>query len=146
VGSSAATVVAESSAGVSVAEASPPAPGAAPPPAAAVVVVAVVVVVVVVEVVVVSRQADSFEPAPKAVHPSPWRNFMTAFLTKPLPAAAEAFKNPTSNMPSMEDFNRANSGEVGSRRALVPSPRSYLFHRCSASWFFSKSFVQNPFP
>ena len=22
----------------------------------------------------------------------------------------------------------------------------YLFHRCSASWFFSKSFVQNPFP
>ena len=109
-------------------------------------------------------------------------------------------------MPLMEYFNRKNSGEVGSRRALVPSPRSYLkvlviegtynwyhdqaggvgsilfkiwyyffvvnipipffqkivfriqeevsdlkmihylFHRCSASWFFSKSFVQNPFP
>ena len=59
---------------------------------------------------------------------------MTAFLTKPLPAAAEAFKNPTSNwkwivvgiqgfvvllqnitMPSMENFNRANSGEVLAR-------------------------------
>ena len=29
-------------------------------------------------------------------------------------------------MLSMEFFNRKNSGEVGSRRALVPSPRSYL--------------------
>ena len=36
------------------------------------VVVAVVVVVVVVDVVVVSRQAESLDQAPKAVHPSPW--------------------------------------------------------------------------
>ena len=49
----------------------PPTSRAAPPPAAAVVVVAVVVVVVVVEVVVVSRQAESLDQAPKAVHPSP---------------------------------------------------------------------------
>ena len=78
------------------------------------------VVVVVVDVVVVSRQAVSFDPAPKAVHPAPWRNsycssaicpfvvrltlrnFMTAFLTKPLPADAEAFKNPTSNWKQMD--------------------------------------------
>ena len=49
----------------------PPTSRAAPPPAAAVVVVAVVVVVVVVDVVVVSRQAESLDQAPKAVHPSP---------------------------------------------------------------------------
>lgn len=48
-------------------------------------------------------------------------------------------------MLSIEFFNRWNSGDVGSRRAFVPSPRSYLSHRCSASWFFSRSLVQNPF-
>ena len=75
-------------------------------------------------------------------------------------------------MLSIEFFNRWNSGDVGSRSAFVPSPRSYLCvsgcgvrmdlmssgvflwkkkllhlsHRCSASWFFSRSLVQNPFP
>ena len=65
----------------------PPAAGAAaPPPAAAVVVVAVVVVVVVVEVVVVSRQAESLDQAPKAVHPSPWlKSYCSSAMLSLLP-------------------------------------------------------------
>ena len=65
----------------------PPASGAAaPPPAAAVVVVAVVVVVVVVDVVVVSRQAESLDQAPKAVHPSPcMKSYCYSAVFSPLP-------------------------------------------------------------
>ena len=106
---------------------------------------------------------------------------MTAFLTNPRPADAEAFKNPTSNWKLMvgiltfvaKDYHALDGifqpkelwrswvkKGIGSITSLVPKEchfqiheeasdskmTHYLFHRCSASWFFSKSFVQNPFP